>query len=164
MRNIPVFLMLVILFTLIVAVGTLQAVQAESQTSTTAPVAVSNDQTATSDTADHNRLDLILGALASAIAWAAFKLFRVKLSKNLLTAGLGLLLDIIQNIKTGPNTAQLTDYEKKKEAVAQATAQLSQTHIKLLTKVFGSLGGAIEYVFHNKSVLGGVGKVVGSLL
>jgi hypothetical protein len=79
-------------------------------------------------------------------------------------AALATILDVIQDIKTGPETANLTDNEKKQLAVERVTKALPEKHTSLLTKAFGTIGGAVEFVFHNRKWLFSLGKVARSIL
>jgi hypothetical protein len=45
-------------------------------------------------------------------------------------------------------------------AVERATKSLPAKQTSLVMKVFGTVGGAIEYVFHNRKWLFSIGKAI----
>ncbi|HRY84386.1 MAG TPA: hypothetical protein P5533_07110 [Candidatus Cloacimonadota bacterium] len=100
----------------------------------------------------HNS-SFILGIVASIVLWALGKLGIKNIDKSQITAILTIILDIIQDIKTDPETKDLDDYSKKQLAVKRVELALPIKKKNLIQKVFGSIGAAIEYVFHNKKEL-----------
>lgn len=69
-------------------------------------------------------------------------------------------LAIIQDIKINPATKDLDDYAKKQLAVERATKSLPGNQTNLVMKIFGTIGGAVEYVFHNRKWLFSIGKAI----
>lgn len=95
----------------------------------------------------------ILGLVSTLIVWAIWKLTGHAVDKTKIVAILGIILDIIQDIKINPNTANLSDFEKKALAIKRVEAALPAKKKNLVQKVFGTVGGAVEYVYHNRKWL-----------
>ena len=102
----------------------------------------------------------ILGLLASLIVWIIFRATGRTLDKTKINSALAIILDIIQDIKVNPATKNLDDYAKKQLAVERATKSLPSTQVGLVMKIFGTIGGAVEYVFHNRKWLFSIGKAI----
>ena len=102
----------------------------------------------------------ILGLLTTLIVWIIFRLTGKSLDKTKINAALAIILDIIQDIKINPATKDLDDYAKKQLAVERATKSLPAKQTNVILKVFGTIGGAIEYVFHNRKWLFSIGKAI----
>ena len=92
----------------------------------------------------------ILGMLATLIVWVVWKITGHSVDKTKILAILGIILDIIQDIKINPKTAELSDFEKKALAIQRVEALLPLKKKNLAQKVFGSIGGAVEYVYQNR--------------
>ncbi len=95
----------------------------------------------------------IIGVVSTLAVWILSKLGLKSIDKAQVVALLTLILDIIQDIKTNPQTAGLDDFAKKQLALKRVEATVPKAKQSLLKKIFGSVGGAIEYVFHNKKDL-----------
>ena len=102
----------------------------------------------------------ILGLLTTLIVWIIFRITGKNLDKTKINAALAIILDIIQDIKINPATRELEDYAKKQLAVERATQSLPDKQTSLVMKVFGTVGGAVEYVFHNRKWLFSIGKAI----
>jgi hypothetical protein len=100
----------------------------------------------------HNS-SFIIGIVAAVVVWLLGKMGIKGLDKTQISAILTIILDIIQDIKTDPATKDLDDYSKKQLAVKRVELALPIKKKNLIQKVFGSIGAAIEYVFHNKKEL-----------
>lgn len=100
----------------------------------------------------HNS-SFIIGIVAAIVVWLLGKMGIKGLDKTQISAILTIILDIIQDIKTNPATKDLDDYSKKQLAVRRVEQALPAKKKNLISKVFGSIGAAIEYVFHNKKNL-----------
>lgn len=100
----------------------------------------------------HNS-SFIIGIVAAVVVWLLGKMGIKGLDKTQISAILTIILDIIQDIKTNPATKDLDDYSKKQLAVKRVELALPTKKKNLIQKVFGSIGAAIEYVFHNKKEL-----------
>ena len=100
----------------------------------------------------HNS-SFIIGIVAAVVVWLLGKMGIKGLDKTQISAILTIILDIIQDIKTNPATKDLDDYSKKQLAVKRVEQALPAKKKNLIQKVFGSIGAAIEYVFHNKKEL-----------
>lgn len=100
----------------------------------------------------HNS-SFIIGMVAAVVVWLLGKMGIKGLDKTQISAILTIILDIIQDIKTNPATKDLDDYSKKQLAVKRVELALPPKKKNLIQKVFGSIGAAIEYVFHNKKEL-----------
>ncbi len=105
----------------------------------------------------HNS-SFILGIVASLVLWLLSKMGIKNIDKAQITAILTIILDIIQDIKTNPKTKDLDDFAKKQLAMKRVDESLPKAKKNLIKKVFGSIGGAIEYVFHSKKNLSGLPK------
>lgn len=96
----------------------------------------------------------ILGFLATIIVWLIARIFKgASVDKTQIIALLSLVLEIIQDIKTNPETAELSEPEKKALAIEKLELSLPKKKKTLAQKVFGSLGAAVEFVFHNRNAL-----------
>jgi len=102
----------------------------------------------------------ILGLLTTLIVWLIFRFTGKTLDKSKINSALAIILDIIQDIKTNPATKNLDDFAKKQLAVERTTKSLPAKQTNLILKVFGTIGGAIEYVFHNRKWLFSIGKAI----
>lgn len=102
----------------------------------------------------------IFGLLTSLIVWIIFRATGKTLDKAKINSALVIILDIIQDIKTNPQTRDLDDHSKKQLAVEQATKLLPAKQTNIILKFFGTIGGAIEYVFHNRKWLFSIGKAI----
>ncbi len=102
----------------------------------------------------------ILGLITTLIVWIIFRITGKTLDKTKINAALAIILDIIQDIKINPATRELDDYAKKQLAVERATRSLPDKQTTLVMKVFGTIGGAVEYVFHNRKWLFSIGKAI----
>lgn len=94
-----------------------------------------------------------LGLFASLIVWAIYRLTGKTIDKTSIASILTIILDIIQDIKTNPQTRNLDDYSKKQMAIQRLESTITPKKRALLLKVFGTLGGAVEYVYHNRKWL-----------
>ena len=98
----------------------------------------------------------ILGLITTLIVWIIFKITGKTLDKTKINSALA----IIQDIKINPATKDLDDYAKKQLAVERATKSLPGNQTDLVMKIFGTIGGAVEYVFHNRKWLFSIGKAI----
>ncbi|MCK9185622.1 MAG: hypothetical protein M0Q16_09660 [Candidatus Cloacimonetes bacterium] len=99
-----------------------------------------------------SNMQFILGLIATLVVWLIAKWTGAAVDKSKIIALLSLILEIIQDIKTNPATAELSKPEKKALAVAKIEA-LPAKQKNLAQKVFGSLGAAVEFVYHNRNAL-----------
>lgn len=81
------------------------------------------------------------------------------LDKTKVTSALGIIFEIVQDIAFHPQTRDLDSYSKKQLAVDRAVKTLPEKHSNILIKTFGTIGTAIEYVYHNRKWLTGIGRV-----
>ena len=102
----------------------------------------------------------ILGLLTTLIVWIVSRSTGKLIDKTKVNSALAIILDIIQDIKINPATKDLDDYAKKQLAVERATKSLPAKQTNVILKVFGTIGGAIEYVFHNRKWLFSIGKAI----
>jgi hypothetical protein len=107
-----------------------------------------------------NNQQFLIGIVATLIVWVIAKVTGKTLDRTKLAAALATILDIIQDIKTNPNTKNLEDAAKKQLAVERVAKALPEKHTNIILKIFGTIGGAIEYVFHNRKWLFSAGKLV----
>lgn len=102
----------------------------------------------------------ILGLLTTIIVWIIFRITGKSLDKTKINSALAIILDIIQDIKVNPATKDLDDFTKKQLAVERAAKSLPAKQANLILRIFGTIGGAIEYVFHNRKWLFSIGKAI----
>lgn len=107
-----------------------------------------------------NNQAFILGLLTTLIVWIIFRITGKSLDKTKINTALAIILDIIQDIKINPATKALDDYAKKQLAVERVTKSLPAKLTGQVMKVFGTIGGAIEYVFHNRKWLFSLGRAI----
>lgn len=100
-----------------------------------------------------NNTQFFLGLITTLIVWAIYKISQVRVDKNKVLNVLGLILDIIQDIKTGDATSELPDSKKKLLAIDLIEKSVPPKKKKFIQRVFGSLGGAVEFVYHNRKSL-----------
>jgi hypothetical protein len=104
--------------------------------------------------------EFILGLVSALIVWIITRSTGKIIDKTKVNSALAIILDIIQDIKINPATKSLDDYAKKQLAVERATKSLPSNQTNVILKVFGTIGGAIEYVFHNRKWLFSIGKAI----
>lgn len=104
--------------------------------------------------------EFILGLVSALVVWIISRTTGSVIDKAKVNSALAIILDIIQDIKTNPATKDLDDYAKKLLAVERATKALPAKQTSLVMKIFGTIGGAIEYVFHNCKWLFSIGKAI----
>lgn len=97
--------------------------------------------------------ELIAGLVSAIIVWIIYRVWGVNMDKSKIFPAVCMVLDIIQDIKTGPKTFELSDAEKKKMAVRELERLVPQKKKNLLVRTFGSLGGAVEFVYLNRKSL-----------
>jgi hypothetical protein len=95
----------------------------------------------------------ILGALSTLVVWLIWRITGKNIDKGSILAILTTILDIVQDIANNPATKDLPNFDKKKLAVEQVSAALPEKKKNLVTKVFGSVGAAVEYVYKNRKWL-----------
>lgn len=104
--------------------------------------------------------EFLLGLISAIIVWIVSRSTGKLIDKTKVNSALAIILDIVQDIKINPATRELDDYAKKQLAVERATKALPAKQTNLVLKVFGTIGGAIEYVFHNRKWLFSIGKAI----
>lgn len=104
--------------------------------------------------------EFILGLVSALVVWIISRTTGTLIDKTKVNSALAIILDIVQDIKINPATRELDDYAKKQLAVERATKALPAKQTNLVLKVFGTIGGAIEYVLHNRKWLFSIGKAI----
>lgn len=104
--------------------------------------------------------EFLLGLISAIIVWIVSRSTGKLIDKTKVNSALAIILDIVQDIKINPATRELDDYAKKQLAVERATKALPAKQTNLVLKVLGTIGGAIEYVFHNRKWLFSIGKAI----
>ena len=104
--------------------------------------------------------EFLLGLISAIIVWIVSRSTGKLIDKTKVNSALAIILDIVQDIKINPATRELDDYAKKQLAVERATKALPAKQTNLVLKIFGTIGGAIEYVFHNRKWLFSIGKAI----
>lgn len=100
-----------------------------------------------------NNSSFLIGIVAAVVVWLLGKMGIKGIDKAQISTILTIILEIIQDIKVNPKTKDLDDYSKIMLAEKRVDATLKKNQKNLAEKVFGSIRGAIEYVFHNKKNL-----------
>jgi len=96
--------------------------------------------------------EFILGFLATIVVWLIGRLIKgATVDKTKVVALFSLILEIIQDIKTNPETADLPGTEKKALAIAKLEATLPKKKKNLAQTIFGGLGSAVEFVYKNRN-------------
>ncbi len=96
---------------------------------------------------------LILPLLGAFIIWILGLIFKKSIDKTKVVQILTIILDIVQDIANDPTTRALENHEKKDLAVARVNSSLDIKKKTLLAKVFGTVGGAVEFVYKNRKWL-----------
>lgn len=104
--------------------------------------------------------EFLLGLISAIIVWIVSRSTGRLIDKTKVNSALAIILDIVQDIKINPATRELDDYAKKQLAVERATKSLPSNQTNLVMKIFGTIGGAVEYVFHNRKWLFSIGKAI----
>lgn len=105
--------------------------------------------------------EIIVSILSIVIVWIIGLIWKKSADKAQIGAALTMILDIIQDIANGPDTRNLDNASKKDLAVAKVSAALPNRKKNLVTKVFGTIGGAVEFVYKNRKWLfNAAGKLV----
>ena len=104
--------------------------------------------------------EFLLGLISAIIVWIVSRSTGKLIDKTKVNSALAIILDIVQDIKINPATRELDDYAKKQLAVERATKALPAKQTNLVLKVFGTIGGAIEYVFHYHRCLFSIRKAI----
>jgi len=104
--------------------------------------------------------EFLLGLISAIIVWIVSRSTGKLIDKTKVNSALAIILDIVQDIKINPATRELDDYAKKQLAVERATKSLPSSQTNLVMKIFGTVGGAVEYVFHNRKWLFSIGKAI----
>ena len=104
--------------------------------------------------------EFLLGLISAIIVWIVSRSTGRLIDKTKVNSALAIILDIVQDIKINPATRELDDYAKKQLAVERATKARPAKQTNLVMKIFGTIGGAIEYVFHNRKWLFSIGKAI----
>lgn len=97
--------------------------------------------------------ELFVTLASLVIVWVIGIIWKKKADKAQIAAALTMILDIVQNIANGSETGNLDNAAKKDLAVAKVEAALPAKKQKLVKKVFGTVGGAIEFVWKNRKWL-----------
>jgi len=100
-----------------------------------------------------NNQELVVTALSLVITWLITLFWKKSVDRTALIATLNQILDLAQDIANGSDTAELDNEAKKKLAIEMAETKLPPKKKKLIQKIFGSLGGAVEFVWKNRTML-----------
>ena len=95
--------------------------------------------------------ELAVNLMAALIVLLISLIFKRQVEKSKLVNVLFLILDICQDVAN--KNPEYSDDEKKKSSVAKIEQYLAPTKKKLVTKIFGSIGGAAEFVWKNRKTL-----------
>ena len=105
--------------------------------------------------------ELIVTVGSLVIAWLIALIWKKSADKTQIAAALTMILDIVQDIANNPDTRNLENFQKKDLAIAKVEAALPPPKKNLVKKVFGSVGGAVEFVWKNRKWLfSAAGKLI----
>lgn len=101
-----------------------------------------------------NNQQIMVSMLSLVIVWIISLIWKKSADKAQIASALTQILDIIQDIANGAETRGLDNDVKKQMAVAKVTTALSGKKKKgLVLKTFGTIGGAVEFVYRNRKWL-----------
>lgn len=100
-----------------------------------------------------NNQELIVTVLSLVITWLIAMIWKKSVNRVMLVAALHQIMDLAQDIANGPDTRMLDDAQKKAMAIAKVAVVVPLKQKKLVEKVFGSVGGAVEFVWKNRKML-----------
>ncbi|MDD3535166.1 MAG: hypothetical protein PHC50_03355 [Candidatus Cloacimonetes bacterium] len=95
----------------------------------------------------------VITALSVVIVWIIGLIWKRQADRTQIAAALTMILDIVQDVANGPD---ITNAVKKQRAVATIEANLPKKKKNLLLKVFGTIGGAVEFVWKNRKHFGSI--------
>lgn len=98
--------------------------------------------------------EIFVAVVSLLLTWLLGRIWKVQVDRTKVIAILNLVLDLCQDIANGATTKDLPDAEKKSLAVQKITSVMPAGKQKLITKVFGSIGGAVEFAWKNRKWLG----------
>lgn len=108
---------------------------------------------------------LILPLVGALIVWILGLIFKKQIDKAKIVQILTIILDIVQDIANEPTTRALENHEKKALAVSRVDTALDIKKKTVLAKVFGTVGGAVEFVYKNRKWLfSAAGKLIKGVL
>lgn len=97
--------------------------------------------------------ELIVTVISLMLTWLIAIVWKKNANRAALVAVLHQILDLAQDIANSPSTRDLDDASKKQYAVTRVEATLPARKVKLVQKVFGTVGGAVEFVWKNRKML-----------
>ncbi len=97
--------------------------------------------------------EIVVTVLSLVITWLITLIWKKSVNRAALIAVLNQILDLAQDIANGADTRELDDASKKQIAINKTEALVPVKKKKLLEKVFGSIGGAVEFVWKNRTML-----------
>lgn len=97
--------------------------------------------------------ELVVTVVSLIITWIVAAIWKKSLNRASVVAVLFQILDIMQDIDNSPDTAILSDDRKKSLMLTNVEARVPAKKKKLVRKVFGSVGGAAEFVWKNRKML-----------
>ncbi len=113
-----------------------------------------------------NNQQVMVSVFSLIIVWIISLIWKKDADKGQISSALFMILDIVQDLANGPD---LDDAVKKSMAVAKTEKVLgldkkSKKKKNLLLKTFGTVGGAVEFVYRNRkwlaSAAGKIAKAV----
>lgn len=105
--------------------------------------------------------ELVVTVLSILIVWIIGLIWKKSADKVQIAAALTMILDIVQDISNNPATKALGNAAKKELAVSKVQNALPRKKKNLILKAFGTVGGAVEFVYRNRKwLLSAAGKLV----
>ena len=98
--------------------------------------------------------EIFVAVVSLLLTWVITRISKVQIDRTKVIAILNLILDLCQDIANGNATKDLPDAEKKALAVAAVVKTMPAGKQKLIKKVFGTVGGAVEFAWKNRKSLG----------
>ncbi|MCB5269806.1 MAG: hypothetical protein LHW43_06870 [Candidatus Cloacimonetes bacterium] len=100
-----------------------------------------------------NNQELVVTVLSLVITWVIAMIWKKNANRAAIIVALNQILDIVQDIANAPDTRHLDDAAKKDLAVSKINSSLPNKRKTLIGKVFGGVGGAVEFVWKNRKML-----------
>lgn len=105
--------------------------------------------------------ELVLTVASLVIVWLIRLIWKKSADRAQIFAALATILDIVQDIANSGTSKGMSNTAKKDLAIAQVNALLPPKQKSLVTKVFGGVSAAVEFVYKNRKWLfSAAGKLV----
>ncbi len=99
----------------------------------------------------HNQ-EFVVTAISFIVVWLIGLIWKRSADKSQIAAAITMILDIVQDIAN--SDANKPNAEKKQKAIALVEKALPKKKKSLILKTFGTIGGAIEFVWKSRKTIG----------